>query len=50
VLNHSREGFKKKILIILRFEDRASQIINIRRVNLKIEIIDPIEEMIFQVR
>lgn len=30
-----------------RLEDKASQIINIKIINLKIEIIDPIEEIIF---
>lgn len=36
------------MLIILRLEESASQIVKIRMISLMIEINDPIEEMIFQ--
>jgi len=49
-LCHSRDGFKKNILIVLRLDLRASQIVNIRIIRLIIEIIDPIEEIMFQDR
>jgi hypothetical protein len=38
------------MLIILRLDDRASQIMNIRIVNLIIDIRDPIEEIIFHAK
>jgi len=38
------------MLIILRLDLKASQIINIRIDRLRIEIRDPIEEMMFQER
>lgn len=38
------------MLIIIRLEERASQIKNINRISLIIEIREPIDEMIFQAR
>ena len=48
LLNHSKEELRKKILIMSRFLDRASQIMSSKIDSLKIDISEPIEEIIFQ--
>lgn len=50
VFNHSNEGLRKNIFIIVRLEAKASQIINIKIDKLKMEIRDPMDEIIFQFR
>lgn len=47
-LSHSSEELRKNILIISRFLDNDSQMINNKIDKLRIDINDPIEEMIFQ--
>jgi len=48
LLNHSKEELRKKILIMNRFLDRASQIMNSKIDSLKIDISEPIEEIKFE--
>lgn len=47
VFSHSKEDARKNTLITLRFEAKASQMEKIKIVSLRIDIKDPIEEIIF---
>lgn len=47
---HSRAEDRKKKKITLRLLAKLSQIIKVNKISLKIEIMDPREEMMFQER